>query len=92
MANGKGVGSLIPSLLESKAFIDNHEEIACWIRNGIKAKNTENDVSEGYAMPPNNQLSEIEITNILNYIKQTWHPKAKPFTLKNIQNSLSECN
>lgn len=92
MANGKGVGTLIPSLIESKAFKNNHEEIACWIRNGILAKNKETAVSEQYTMPPNQKLSEIEITNILNYIQQVWHQDAKPFTLKNIQNSLIECN
>lgn len=92
MENGKGVGTLIPSLTESKAFTNNHEEIVCWVRNGIKAKTLGTAVSGGYTMPPNEALSEIEITNILNYIQQTWHSKAKSFTLKNIQKSLADCN
>lgn len=92
MANGQGVGTLIPSLIESKAFKNNHEEIACWVRNGILAKNKETAVSEGYTMPPNEALSEIEITNILNYIQQTWHPNVKAFTLKKIQKTLTDCN
>lgn len=92
MASGEGLGELIPDLRNIEDFSNRHEELICLIKNGAKALNEQDNISEGYSMPPNPQLSEIEITNILNFIRSKWHEQSKNFSLPEVQKNLANCN
>lgn len=69
MVDGAGLRGLIPSLKESAWLTSgNIHSVACLIRFGIKKPDPFDSTITTYPMPPIHDLSEIEITNILNYI------------------------
>jgi len=85
---GIGVGELIPSIVASTKFEENRDEVICQIRYGIKDETN----PTVYTMPPNELLSETEITNILNYIRKEWHTDVDEFSLQEVKKTLSICN
>ncbi|TVR87592.1 MAG: cytochrome c [Saprospirales bacterium] len=92
MADGTGLGELIPDLWESpylqKTTI---HEAACLIRYGIKTPDPLDPDLKIYPMPPNYELTESEIANILNYIGNSFGNEGgyiNPTTLKEV---LSDC-
>lgn len=90
LSDGNGLGELIPSISESSLFTENRDILACQIRFG--AGKTSEDGVDSYGMPPNESLSDIEITNILNYVRKNWHKDTKEFSLAEIKKSLEKCN
>lgn len=70
--NGEGLRQLIPPLADSDFLQENQDRLACIIRHGLKGEVTVNDVSYNYPMPGNQKLSEVDITNIINYINRKW--------------------
>ena len=91
LGNGEGLGELIPSIVNSSVLATS-DSLACMIRNGVKSENEGNSVFEGYSMPPNNQLSEIEITNIINYARGEFLSNSQPILLPQVKKSLENCN
>lgn len=91
LENGQGLGALIPTIVNSEP-LGNNDLLACMIRNGIKAESEANSVFEGYAMPPNKALSEIEITNIINYARSSFSSSTETISLPEVKNALQTCN
>lgn len=91
LENGQGLGALIPTIVNSEP-LGNNDLLSCMIRNGIKAESEANSVFEGYAMPPNKALSEIEITNIINYARSSFSSSAETISLPEVKNALQTCN
>ncbi len=89
LANGEGVGELIPSLVNSELFETNRSLLICISKNGITKQN---ESGYSYAMPANEDLSETELTNILNYIRKSWYKEIPTFSLEEIQKNLETCN
>lgn len=84
MDDGKGFSKLYPSL-KSKSLVAKINELPCIIREGI------NDSTSLIKMLPMPQLSEVEITNITNYILQDLNGTAEEFYLRDIQKLLETC-
>lgn len=91
LGNGQGLGELIPSIVNSPLLVQ-ADSLACMIRNGVPAKNPSNSVFEGFSMPPNQQLSEIEITNILNYAIKEFSNSEQQISFPKVKKSLESCN
>ncbi|MCR6642541.1 MAG: hypothetical protein NVV82_27005 [Sporocytophaga sp.] len=53
-------------------MISRKSELPCIIRNGMNDTITVNGHKYFGKMPGNNELSEIEITNLVNYINREW--------------------
>lgn len=92
MDDGKGLRDLIPSLHES-AFLtrENIHFTGCLIRYGIKRPDPLDPSQEIFPMPPLPDLSETEISNILNYIGNHFDNEAGYTNPVKLRETLSDC-
>ena len=88
---GEGLESLIPPLAAADMLQNNADEVACWIRKGLVGKILVNGKEFENAMPPNERLSNTEITNIINYVQNAWGNKHKFITLEEVNQVLKNC-
>lgn len=91
MEDGTGLAALIPPLADSDYYRNNQERIACIILNGqadsiIVNGRLYNQKMEGIPM------SEIQITNLINYINTAWDNNIKTKTLKEVKEDIQACN
>ena len=88
---GQGVGKLIPALTDKNYLSTNREKLACIIQNGLDKTITINGDTYSEKMPPTSSLTNADMVNVLNYIGQNWGNDLKPFTMKEVEVSLSNC-
>ena len=69
---GQGLRRVIPPLAKADYLADHQEDLPCIIRYGMKGEITVNGVSFSYPMGANLELTDVEITNIINYINRSW--------------------
>ena len=91
MEDGKGLGELYPPLAGADMLKASGAGAACWIRNGLNGPIKVNGVEYDNVMTPNNKLSAIEITNILNYVNNAWGNKRDFITLEDVTTALESC-
>ena len=91
MKDGKGFEELYPPLANSDALTTLEARIACIIRNGIEGEMTVNGKVYNMAMPENKTLNAIEITNVINYINNSWGNELGFTSLESIKRNLQEC-
>jgi mono/diheme cytochrome c family protein len=72
MDDGKGLGKLIPPLANSDWLKNNQEVVTCLLINGMEGEIIVNDTSYNQPMPGNGELSDFQVTNIINYINHAW--------------------
>ncbi|WP_257668053.1 c-type cytochrome [Parapedobacter tibetensis] len=89
---GEGLGGLYPPLTDS-IFLTNHrEQLACMVKNGLSGPIAINNQVFDTEMPPNPQLTPIEIAYVLTYIGNSFGNDMDMFTLEEIQRSLETCS
>lgn len=87
MAEGNGLGELYPSLHNSSYLTtSNVANLPCLIKEG-RVSTTLSTI----AMPPNKELSDAEMTNLINYIYDEWGTKPVP-PLRELQSYIMSCN
>jgi mono/diheme cytochrome c family protein len=91
MDNGAGLGALIPPLAGADYLTSHRNELPCVIRHGLKDTIYVNGQIYAEQMQGIKSLNEIQITNVLNYILQSWGNQGKPFTLEEVQKALQTC-
>lgn len=91
MEDGSGLEGLIPPLAGADYYRQNILESACLIRNGMEGKVVVNGRTYEQPMPNNDQLTEFEITNILNYINSSWYDDLPYVKLEDVRNTLNAC-
>ncbi len=91
MDQGEGLKKLIPPLAEAD-YLAQTEKLACIIRNGMEGEVIVNGVSYNQPMPSNETLSEIEITNLINYIRNEWGNKHPYLSPQEVKKHLEECD
>ncbi len=85
-ADGKGLGELIPNLNKSTYFnSDKRAELVCLIQNGVPNED------KALYMPPA-RLSDVELTNLLNYLEGKFSSKKHVYSLEEVNNAISKCN
>ena len=70
--DGGGLRRLMPPLSGSDYLRDQPEAVVYGIRFGMEGPMEVNGVVYDEVMPPNRELSEFQIVNIVNYINQAW--------------------
>lgn len=88
---GEGLGILIPPLRQSDWLRDHQSELACLIRQGYEGPIVVNDTTYNQVMPGNIDLSEFQITNIINYINHAWGNDYGVAKLEDIRRQLEAC-
>ncbi|HLP94978.1 MAG TPA: cytochrome c [Saprospiraceae bacterium] len=91
MDNGVGLGALMPPLAGSDYLSSHRQSLPCIIRHGLQDTIQVNGRVYAEQMPGNKNLSEIQITNVLNYVLQSWGNKITPYTLEEVQQALDQC-
>jgi mono/diheme cytochrome c family protein len=89
-AHGEGLLALIPPLTDSAYLKANKNVLACLVKYGTKGKVTiQNKAFEG-TMPPNN-LSPIEIANVLTYVTNSFGNKLGTINNQQVTGDLGRC-
>ena len=91
MEDGSGLEGVIPPLAQADFLRDRQEEIACIIRKGQEGEIQVNGVTYNEVMAAIPQLTEFEITNIINYINQAWGNDYGYIQLKTVRMGLENC-
>ena len=86
MEDGSGLKRLIPSLENSSLIESSPDSLICLIRNGI-AKNP----LTGQEMPPNKTLNEVEMTNIVNYLRSFLTNQRAAIKVSDVREMLGKC-
>lgn len=69
MEDGSGLELLIPDISESKYFRGNPQNLYCLIRKGLPTER-----ADGLEMPAFENLNNVEICNLINYLNNRWSP------------------
>lgn len=90
MDKGEGLKKLIPPLAGAD-YLARTEELACLIKNGIEGEMLVNGVSYNQPMPGNPELTDIQISNLINYIRNEWGNKYPYISPQEVKKQLENC-
>jgi mono/diheme cytochrome c family protein len=88
--NGEGLSALIPPLTDSNYLIKNKAELACSIKSGLKGPVVIKTKAFDDAMPAND-LSPIEIAQVLTYVGNSFGNKLNTINEQEVQTDLAKC-
>ena len=91
MADGSGSEGVIPPLAGADYVRDNQSKLACIIRKGQKGKVIVNGREYNQEMAGIPQLSDFEITNVINYINSAWGNDFGYMKITEVRKELEEC-
>ncbi|MFN4080574.1 MAG: c-type cytochrome [Saprospiraceae bacterium] len=91
MDGGEGLGKLIPPLAGADYLATHRDLLPCIVRYGLSDTIVVNGIAYTERMAGIEQLSEIQIANVLNYIQNSWGNKGEPFTLDEVRGLLRSC-
>jgi mono/diheme cytochrome c family protein len=91
MLNGEGLQSLIPPLAGVNYLSETRAQIACIISYGLKDTLQINGKTYTEEMLPIPNLTEAEITNIINYINHAWENDYGYVKIKEVKEALKAC-
>lgn len=91
MEDGSGLEGLIPPLAQADWLRDNQASLACLIRKGIEGPIMVNGRQYEQAMAGIPELSETEITNIINYMNQAWGNDYGFIQITQVMENLKTC-
>lgn len=91
MTDGTGLKSLYPPLAGADYLSQFETKLPCIIKHGIQGELFVNGKQYNQVMPANEDLSDIDIANLVNYIRNEWGNKHPHIPLKKVQSILKEC-
>ncbi|WP_116105510.1 c-type cytochrome [Lewinella sp. IMCC34191] len=87
---GQGLRQLMPPLAGADYLRDYPEQVVRGIRQGMNGPMEVNGVVYNAEMPANQELTEFQIVNIMNYINQAWGNDYGLVTVAEVRNWLEE--
>lgn len=91
MEDGSGLEGNIPPLAQADYVKENPLATACITRNGMSGELVVNGTTYNQAMPAVKELSEFEITNVINYINHAWGNDYGVVKLEDVRAELEAC-
>ncbi|GLR17405.1 c-type cytochrome [Portibacter lacus] len=90
--DGNGLKNLYPPLNNSDYLKENNEKFACIILNGLEEEIVVN--GKKYMMPMEGfkNLTDVDITNIINYVNSAWDNKLPETSIQEVKKNLESCN
>jgi mono/diheme cytochrome c family protein len=88
--NGEGLSALIPPLSDSTYLKKNITTLPCYIKNGLKGQIVIKGKTFEDAMPAND-LSPVEIAQVLTYIGNSFGNKLNTIDEQSVQKNLAGC-
>jgi mono/diheme cytochrome c family protein len=89
-ANGEGLSALIPPLTDSIYLKNNKNSLACFVTSGLKGQIIIKGKTFDDAMPAND-LSPIEVAQVLTYIGNSFGNKLNTINEQAVQADLAKC-
>lgn len=89
-AKGEGLAALYPPIAGSD-YLANKQEVYCLIRYGQRGPIVVNGKPYNRPMPPQPQLSDLEVAELVTYIYNAWGGEKKLYDVKKITAALKEC-
>lgn len=89
--NGQGLGKLYPPIRSADYWKKNQKHLPCIIRYGMSDTIKVNGVLYGEEMKGLPHLSNAEISNIINYINQSWYEGIPVLQIKELKQQLKNC-
>ena len=88
----EGFRQLYPPLINSKNFLNDPYNTACLIVNGLEGPIEINGITYDQRMMAIEGLTDVQITNILNYVADAFNPKVKtPLNIDLVNKSIEAC-
>jgi len=87
---GEGLAELYPPIAKSD-YLTNKNQIICLMRYGQQGKIVVNGKSYNRPMPPQPQLSDLEIAELATYIYNEWGNETKVTDVKPVTPILKKC-
>lgn len=87
--NGEGLGRLIPPLAGSDYMKEDLGRTIRLIKYGLTGEIIVNGISYNQPMPPNPQLTSMEIAEITTYIYNVWGLQEGLITVQEVEKSLN---
>ena len=91
MDSGEGLGALIPPVNGADYLAQNRDHLPCLIRYGLQDSIVVNGKAYAEQMPAADKLSDIDITNVLNYLNTHLGNQNPLFTLEEVRSRLDHC-
>jgi mono/diheme cytochrome c family protein len=91
MDNGEGLGALIPPLAKADYLILNRDKIPCIVHYGIKDSIVVNGKVYKEEMINYKTLNLADLTNILNYVNNSWGNQNGVYRLDEVQKMIKDC-
>ena len=88
---GQGLARLIPPLAGADYLAQHRDELPCLLRQGQRGPIKVNGILYNQVMPGHAELSPAKLTNLLNYIENSWGNKSTPRTIREVQDQLQAC-
>ena len=88
---GEGLRSLYPPLKNSDYLLKNQDNLPCIIRYGIAEPIMVNEKEFTTPMLGIEDLNEVEINNLVNFIQMKWGNKKSYNSLKDVKIKLEGC-
>lgn len=92
MDTGEGLSALIPPIAGADFLGKNRERLPCLLRHGIKDSIVVNGKIYAEEMPGVPTLSDVHVTNLLNYINSNWGNNNQPYQLDEVRALLGKCD
>ena len=89
---GEGLRRLMPPLAGSDYLRRHREALPCLIRKGQQGRIVVNGVTYDQVMPAHDDLTDSQITNILNYIHTAWGNQGAKHTIGEVSRLLEACD
>ncbi len=89
--NGEGLGALFPPLKEADYLKKNKNQLACMVQNGMKGLIVVNGKFYNQKMPPQAQLSPIEIAEVITYVTNSFGNKQGVYKVEKVNVDLGNC-
>jgi mono/diheme cytochrome c family protein len=89
--NGQGLAGLIPPLAASDYLSAHTTSLPCLVRYGIEDTIQVNGRVFSEKMAGISALSDIHITNVLNYINTSWGNQGYIYQLEEVRELLKQC-
>lgn len=87
--DGKGLQNLYPALVGSD-YLKDKEKVIYIIKNGLSGEILVNGKKYNQPMPANNQLTNLDIAEVVTYIYNEWDGETKITEVKEVEKVLNQ--
>lgn len=90
--DGNGLKNLYPPLNNSDFYKENIDQVPCIILNGLEEAIVVNGKKYNMPMAAVPNLTDIDITNLMNYINTAWENDLPEVNINDVKGYISKCN